>query len=128
MGFGAALCLPSVDLSFAYHFWYAFGMKEDRLYLDLIDAIKQAPTIPACQTSDPELWFAEKADPRSTTKAKELCKPCPVIKECLIYSLVSKQVYGVWGGLGPKERQKIRSQAGIRGGRNNPKPTYEWLR
>lgn len=89
-------------------------MKTAQLYLRLAKAIEEAPSIPVCQTTDPEIFFPEPG----TSHTRELkwavseCKKCPVQRECAEYAIASNEPYGLWGGLSPRERQQIRS-AGI---------------
>jgi WhiB family redox-sensing transcriptional regulator len=40
--------------------------------------------------------------------AKEVCDVCPVKEPCLEYSLATNQEFGVWGGLTPDERRRVR--------------------
>lgn len=37
--------------------------------------------------------------------AKKYCNNCPVQRHCLYTSLVAGEVYGLWGGLTPKQRK-----------------------
>lgn len=65
--------------------------------IDLI-APEQAATstdIP-CQTSDPEIWFAEL--PEDVEFAKALCATCPARETCLAGALERQEPWGVWGG------------------------------
>lgn len=80
------------------------------LYRELCEAIAEAPTIPPCMISDPEAWFANQAQSasRETQNAKRLCKTCPVQNECLAYALANAELQGIWGGLTPRERTKLR--------------------
>jgi hypothetical protein len=88
-------------------------MKVEQLYLALAKAIEEAPSIPPCQTTDPEVWFADYEDVGNQYRvAKKLCGQCPVKNECLEYALESYEPYGIWGGLSPRERVRIRVQAG----------------
>jgi WhiB family redox-sensing transcriptional regulator len=65
----------------------------------------------ACLPADPDLFF-----PISTTgpaeqqiaTAKMICAGCGVRRECLEFALSHDQVYGVWGGTTPEERQRDR--------------------
>lgn len=66
----------------------------------------------ACRKVDPEMFFlpynlrmSEKR--KYIARAKEVCKTCPVIEECLSFSLDTEEQYGVWGGLSEEERQVI---------------------
>lgn len=36
--------------------------------------------------------------------AKAICKECPVQRDCLEFSLATREQYGVWGGLDEAER------------------------
>lgn len=40
--------------------------------------------------------------------AKNLCAGCPVRDECLSYALENDEQYGIWGGLTPSQRDRIR--------------------
>jgi WhiB family redox-sensing transcriptional regulator len=83
----------------------------DQLYTKLEKAIKEAPVIPPCQVTDPELWFAEREDNGNHYRiAKKLCQQCPVVNECLEYAIKAGEQDGVWGGLAPRERQQIRNK------------------
>lgn len=53
-------------------------------------------TLIPCQTSDPDLWFAEGTD--TTEHARELCRRCPVRAACLVGALERAEPWGVWGG------------------------------
>lgn len=85
-------------------------MKIDRLYEALGKAIEQAPVIPPCMNSDPEAWFPNQAQSASgeIRNAKRLCQRCPVVKECATYAIAHPDLQGIWGGLTPRERVKIR--------------------
>ncbi|MCZ4618624.1 WhiB family transcriptional regulator [Rhodococcus qingshengii] len=40
-------------------------------------------------------------------KAKQICTLCPVRTPCLRHALVSKEPYGIWGGLSANERTAL---------------------
>ncbi len=78
--------------------------------MKLLKAIDEAPTIPPCQTTDPEIWYSEKGDVGFNYRiAKEFCSQCPVIEECAKYAIEANEADGIWGGLGPKQRQQMRA-------------------
>jgi hypothetical protein len=56
----------------------------------------------ACATRDPELFFTDV----DSAKAKEVCRDCPVISECLRAHLFEQ--YGVFGGMTPEDRDRYR--------------------
>lgn len=61
-----------------------------------------------CAQTDPEAFFPEKGG--SARVAKAVCAQCTVRQECLEYALSHDTQYGVWGGLSPKQRQRIIEQ------------------
>lgn len=40
--------------------------------------------------------------------ARAVCARCPVIKQCGAYALDADELYGMWGGMTPKERRKVK--------------------
>jgi WhiB family redox-sensing transcriptional regulator len=40
-------------------------------------------------------------------EAKRFCDQCPVVMQCLEYSLRFREPYGTWGGITEEERHKI---------------------
>lgn len=59
-----------------------------------------------CAQTDPEIFFPEKG--KSSAEAKLVCRSCPVAEECLEFAIVTRQKFGVWGGLSPDERSRVR--------------------
>ena len=78
-----------------------------KTYLALGLAIENADTIPPCQTTDFELWFAETSGLGGSKVAKKLCRACPVQVECLTYALDAREPHGIWGGTTVKDRLRI---------------------
>jgi hypothetical protein len=76
-------------------------------YEALMEAIDEAPIIPPCQTTDPDLWFSTDESRTKYKLAKNLCNRCPVRKQCLDYALANEEPWGMFGGATPKERQKL---------------------
>ncbi len=69
----------------------------------------------ACQDPhwDPNWWFAPDRDlglsGDDAEHAKTLCKSrCPALHECLAWALATGEPHGVWGGMDPQERHKVR--------------------
>ena len=93
-------------------------MKPLQLYIRLAKAIEEAPSVPVCQTTDPEIFFPEPgtSHTRELRWAIEECGKCPVRQECAEYAIAANEPYGLWGGLTPRERQQIRNN-----GRGRPK-------
>jgi Transcription factor WhiB len=63
----------------------------------------------ACANVDPELFFPANSR-QPATEAKQVCAACPVQAECLEYSLVNEEEFGIWGGLTEKERRQLLDQ------------------
>ena len=81
-------------------------------YLKLAEAIKEAPIIPPCMNTDPEIWFPE-SGARSIYVgriARELCGKCPVQQECLTYALEEDIRFGIWGGLTAENRLRLQGR------------------
>jgi hypothetical protein len=80
----------------------------------LQDAIDQAPVAPPC-TNFPDAWFPIKDELQAEgNMAKNLCKTsCAVVKQCAVYGLRWEQD-GIWGGMTPGERNRIRYSVGNR--------------
>ena len=86
-------------------------MTDAREYLQLAKAIEEAPIIPPCMTTDPEIWYPEGGGHIYTPRqAKEFCRVCPVRKECLAYALATNEQYGIWGGLTLVERRRLQDR------------------
>jgi WhiB family redox-sensing transcriptional regulator len=65
----------------------------------------------ACRDVDPELFFTVGTGvlaERQVTRAKAVCRRCPVRAECLGWAQLHGQCDGVWGGLDADERRQVR--------------------
>lgn len=73
----------------------------------------------ACRGMDPDLFhpqtgWSEHAEAHGPVvlgqveAAKAVCSTCPVRQECLDYALAAGETEGVWGGLDPRERYRMR--------------------
>lgn len=60
----------------------------------------------ACVGEDPEIFFSEQGAP--SHDAKRICDRCPVAAMCLQAALDQDEEFGIWGGLGPAERRRIK--------------------
>lgn len=68
---------------------------------DLADAL--------CAQTDPEMFYPEKLN-NWAHKAKQVCEQCSIRVECLTWALENDEQYGIWGGLTPAERNKLRGR------------------
>ncbi len=50
-------------------------------------------------------WFSE--DTSEMTMCKSICNKCPMKETCMDFSLSEGHVWGIWGGLEPKELQVL---------------------
>ena len=66
----------------------------------------------ACRSADPELFFPIATGVAVTVtqvmKAQRICAGCGVRQECLDFALAHDQLYGIWGGTTPEDRQRAR--------------------
>lgn len=65
----------------------------------------------ACRGEPTDVFFPAHANSgrRGTSnsiyrRARKVCMSCPVRAECLDHAVTAGEVYGMWGGLTPKER------------------------
>lgn len=77
---------------------------------------------PSCGTTDPELFFAQENELEGASRrakyvnekaAKAICYKCPLMSQCLEYSLRNDEA-GIWGGTNEYERSAIRRRTGIK--------------
>jgi WhiB family transcriptional regulator, redox-sensing transcriptional regulator len=62
----------------------------------------------ACRDEDQDLFFPG-SDIYVDPIAVAICGACPVCEECLEYSLVNNEEYGIWAGTSPYQRRRIKS-------------------
>lgn len=79
---------------------------------ELNDAIDEAPVRIPCRESDPDAWFPDEEKNsiggwRYSNPIK-LCQQCPVKNLCLEFALVNDERQGLWGGMTPRDRAKLR--------------------
>ena len=61
-----------------------------------------------CRDADPETFFPSKGCPAAP--AMRICGACPVRAECLDHALAYDERFGIWGGVGERERKRIRGR------------------
>lgn len=59
---------------------------------------------------NPELWFQLPGPQHreDTTEAMSICALCPEREKCLTYALDNDITEGIWGGLLPSQRRRIK--------------------
>jgi WhiB family redox-sensing transcriptional regulator len=68
-----------------------------------------------CKEVGIEFFFTDEENERDVSMyalGKTICSGCPVKKECLEWA-VKHEAHGLWGGLTPRERYKIRAKRNI---------------
>ena len=65
----------------------------------------------ACRSYDPEMFFHPENERGAAREAREaaakaICAQCPVLATCREHAQVSRERYGVWGGLSETEREE----------------------
>lgn len=84
-------------------------MEVVKAYLALAKAIHESPIVVPCTNTDPEVWFPDQEDGYNYSEvAKKLCKACPARKPCAEYAIAANEQYGIWGGLGRTQRDRLR--------------------
>lgn len=63
----------------------------------------------ACSV-DPSPFMQE---PIKTAQCKEVCRLCPVAKQCLAYAIANDEKFGIWGGMDRKERKALKSKLDV---------------
>lgn len=67
----------------------------------------------ACKGMSTEIFYPEQGNPKhwgNVRLARETCESCPVSSECLEEAVVTRELFGFWGGKSVKQRRPIRKQ------------------
>jgi WhiB family redox-sensing transcriptional regulator len=65
----------------------------------------------ACGGMGTDRWFPNVLNHRAQWEpARAICNGCPVRVECLEYALAAVEREGMWGGLSPEERRRLRKE------------------
>jgi WhiB family transcriptional regulator, redox-sensing transcriptional regulator len=89
--------------------------EEDHAYPEWIDMSWHADA--ACADMEVEesdrLFFCGQGQARLANQAREICAVCIVRAECLAFALENPEAseYGIWGGLSPSQRRRLRGLA-----------------
>lgn len=66
-----------------------------------------------CTTADPELFFPISSvgvTARQARKAQQVCGRCQVRQECLDFAVRAGEMNGIWGGILPEDRIRMRRE------------------
>ncbi|WP_327185385.1 WhiB family transcriptional regulator [Mycolicibacterium fortuitum] len=72
----------------------------------------------ACRDMDSAPFFPEPGE--NAPHAKAICETCPAQTQCLQFALDNEEPHGIWGGLSPEERHRVKRGLPIR---RKPTPT-----
>ncbi|MBY6365744.1 WhiB family transcriptional regulator [Rhodococcoides corynebacterioides] len=66
----------------------------------------------ACRGVDSSVFFHPdgergRARAQREARAKEMCRECPVLRQCRLHALAVNEPYGIWGGLSEAERDAL---------------------
>jgi WhiB family transcriptional regulator, redox-sensing transcriptional regulator len=64
----------------------------------------------ACRGTSTALFYPSLGDLTAARHAKAVCATCPVRVECLEEALRDGELFGIRGGLTPRERRRARRQ------------------
>lgn len=72
-----------------------------------------------CRGVDSSVFFHPdgergRARAQRESRAKQLCRQCPVITQCRAHALKVGEPYGIWGGLSETERELLIRTSGRR--------------
>ena len=56
----------------------------------------------ACRGMDTAVFYPDRGE--NAREAKAVCARCEVIDRCAVHALATREEFGVWGGMAPKER------------------------
>jgi WhiB family transcriptional regulator, redox-sensing transcriptional regulator len=90
--------------------WRAATTEDQPLRREGVD-IMDWRNIAACREADPELFFPiGNSGPAlvQIEEAKQVCRRCSVLDDCLRWAIDSGQDAGVWGGLSEDERRALK--------------------
>ena len=65
----------------------------------------------ACAEVTPDIFFPEPGG-APIKNVRAICEACPVRLVCLEYAITEHIAWGVWGGLTPNERKRLRRGRG----------------
>lgn len=80
-----------------------------------------------CTEVDPELFFPVSGAAAAGTRAKAVCRTCPVIAQCAQYAIERPELEGIWGGTTANDRRDIRAEQPARPFDFRRRQAREWM-
>ncbi|WP_406401617.1 WhiB family transcriptional regulator [Streptomyces sp. NBC_00879] len=68
----------------------------------------------ACAGYETSVFFPREGDIATVEKAKDVCRRCPALRDCLMQALRIDDRFAILGGTTPSERQLIRRRLAVR--------------
>jgi WhiB family redox-sensing transcriptional regulator len=62
----------------------------------------------ACASLPKEMFYPTEAKGPTVEAPKEVCRSCPVRRQCLEHALRVREPFGIWGGLDERERRTLK--------------------
>lgn len=75
------------------------------------------PVLPdaACaDTPDPDIFYAHPTEQRRLEQARNYCRRCPILRDCLAWALTNAEDHGVWAGTTPEQRHALANRHATR--------------
>lgn len=76
----------------------------------------------ACIGAATEIFFPDTTDKEDEELAKNICRSCEVVNQCLEFALSTNQNYGVWGSMNDVERRSFRRRRRLAAAHNATPP------
>lgn len=88
------------------------GLTRDEIHKKRLEDESNWKQQALCTAVSADTFFPQKG--QSASDAKAICRQCPVKDPCLEYALEIGEGYGVWGGVGARERRAMAKARGLR--------------
>lgn len=86
------------------------SVEDTREWFTLMEAMEDIAGDDVPCTNFPDLFYPDAGARgyKDTIYAKELCRGCPIIQQCLTFAVKTDEPYGIWGGMTPNERRTFK--------------------
>lgn len=75
--------------------------------LSLVVEMPQLPDAACKGTSNPDAFYS--FNPRELEQARNICRRCPAIRDCLAWALTHTEE-GIWAGTTEEQRKELRAR------------------
>lgn len=70
-------------------------------------ALPVLPDAACASTPDPDVFYADRTEHRRLEQARNYCRRCPALRDCLTWALTTGEDHGVWAGTTPEQRHTL---------------------